>query len=219
MNKTEVLRLLGYRGQEVPAEINARIDECARQIISAAAPKVIYKQIKITEISETGVCAEGVNFSGRDISHHLDGCGQAVLMAATLGSDVEKLLMRSGVSDMTNALIMDACATEAIEEVCDAFENALRDELRAQGLYLTGRFSPGYGDLPIEMQGELCTFLDTPRKIGLTVSRSSMLNPGKSVTAILGISEKPVRISAAGCDACSKKADCAFRREGEKCNE
>ena len=52
---------------------------------------------------------------------------------------------------------------------------------------MTPRFSPGYGDLPIELQRDFLTLLDASRKIGLTATESSMLVPSKSITALIGI--------------------------------
>lgn len=40
---------------------------------------------------------------------------------------------------------------------------------------MTFRFSPGYGDYPIEMQKEYLRILDAPRKIGLTTGDSVCL--------------------------------------------
>ncbi len=62
----------------------------------------------------------------------------------------------------------------------------------AQALYLTDRFSPGYGDMPLAQSGQICEVLNTGRSIGLTVSQSGILMPRKSVTAVLGISRTQV---------------------------
>ena len=49
------------------------------------------------------------------------------------------------------------------------------------------RFSPGYGDLPIETQVYMAKMLDLERRIGVRVNSNMMMNPVKSVTAIAGI--------------------------------
>ncbi|MCR5275107.1 MAG: Vitamin B12 dependent methionine synthase activation subunit, partial [Clostridiales bacterium] len=48
-------------------------------------------------------------------------------------------------------------------------------------------FSPGYGDLPIEVQKEFLPLLDAERRLGITLSDSYLMSPSKSVTAIIGI--------------------------------
>ena len=49
------------------------------------------------------------------------------------------------------------------------------------------RFSPGYGDLPIEIQKDIFRALDCPRRIGLTLNENLLMSPTKSVSAIIGI--------------------------------
>lgn len=58
-------------------------------------------------------------------------------------------------------------------------------------MYTRPRFSPGYGDLPINMQKDIFAALDCPRKIGLSLNESLLMSPSKSVTAIIGVSARP----------------------------
>ncbi len=44
-------------------------------------------------------------------------------MAATLGSEVDRKILYYEKINMTKAIILDACATTAIEEYCDFIEN------------------------------------------------------------------------------------------------
>lgn len=213
LNENEILLYLGYRGQEYPAEVEAQIKRCEREVLAAADPRLIWRRLP----------AEGAHFSalpleGEDIRELLDGCGEVVLMAVTLGQGIDRLLAKSSVSNMADAVIMDACASTAIENVADNFEMDLRRELEGEQLYLTDRFSPGYGDLPISVQKQFCAVLDTQRKIGLSVSPSMLMIPGKSVTAVLGISETPKPLRKRGCESCSLFRTCMYRKEGRNCH-
>ena len=64
-----------------------------------------------------GVELAGTSFSleGEDIRRHLTGCKSCVLLAATIGSGIEQALRRAQVTDMARAVVLDACATAAIE--------------------------------------------------------------------------------------------------------
>ena len=64
-----------------------------------------------------------------------------------------------------------------------AKENCRREDGAKTGI----RFSPGYGDLPIETQVYMAKMLDLERRIGVRVNSNMMMNPVKSVTAIAGI--------------------------------
>ena len=149
---------------------------------------------------------------GNDVRAMLAPCREAVLLAATLGAESERLLLRMQAKDAAQALLLDAVLSAAIEAVLDAREEALRGELAAQGRYLTDRFSPGYGDMPLAHTREICEVLGAQRAIGLTVSAGGVMIPRKSVTAILGISDVPVARRPAGCEGCAARETCALRR-------
>lgn len=137
------------------------------------------------------------------------------MMCATIGSEIDKLIRISQISDMAMAVVLDSFASVAVEQVCQKVDEILAEKY--SGKYMTFRFSPGYGDYPIEMQKEYLRILDAPRKIGLTTGDSCLLVPSKSVTAILGISDNPIERRKRGCAICSMKGKCRFRRNGEHC--
>lgn len=214
LNENEILLYLGYRGQELDEELLRQITVCQQRIADAARPGLVYRRLPV----ENGQI-KGFPLEGDDIRALLSPCREAILMAATLGSEVERILMRAEVTDMADALIMDSCASTAIENVCDHFEMDLREELKTEGLYLTDRFSPGYGDLPISCQGQLCNILQTNRRIGLTVTPSNIMVPRKSVTAIMGISAAEQPLRKRGCEVCSMFKTCTYRKGGTSCHE
>lgn len=214
LNENEILLYLGYRGQEYPAEIRAQIERCKKEVVAAAKPRLTWRRFAVG-----GEFFSALSLEGRDIGELLDGCKEAALMAVTLGADIDRLLARSSVRNVADAVIMDACASAAVENVADNFEADLRREVEAEGLYLSDRFSPGYGDLPLSTQKRFSAALDTERMIGLTVSPAMMMIPGKSVTALLGISDWPKPLRERGCERCARFLHCVYRREGRNCHE
>ena len=81
----------------------------------------------------------------------------------------------------------------------------------------TWRYSPGYGDLPLDIQFDLLTLLQAQKRIGLTVMNSNMMVPTKSVTAFIGLSEGEVDRSTRGCESCNMKDRCKFMKSGGHC--
>ena len=140
-------------------------------------------------------------------------------MAATLGWETERRILQAQAGRMADAVVLDACATAGVEEVCDRLE----DDLRRRYGRLTGRFSPGYGDLPLELQPAVLRVLDAGRRIGLTLSPGGVLLPHKSVTAILGIDPPQGQTLPAGtescdrCGGCPQREGCVFRKGGGSC--
>src|SRR5699024_4636248 len=88
---------------------------------------------------------------GEDIKNHLSKSKECLLIAATLGHAVDTRIRYYEKVSMNNAVILDACATAAIEQICDKICIEIQDQL-AKDKRLTYRFSPGYGDLPIQIQ-------------------------------------------------------------------
>lgn len=214
INPYEVLRYLGYHGGEIPEETMADIDRCARQIMEAATPRLLCRTFDLEDMTPVGT---SLRLEGEDIKAQLSGCHKVILLAATLGGGVETLTRRAQVGNLSDAVILDSCASSAIENVCDHAEAELR---RAwEGYYLTDRFSPGYGDLPIGLQSQFCAVLDTQRRMGLCVSQSGIMIPRKSVTAVMGISNTPVKRRPRGCAVCNLRETCAFRRRGKTCGK
>ena len=216
LNRNEALIYLGYRGGQVPPDVEETMEEMEDILLSNLRPRAVYRILELEDGRLKGCAFQP---EGEDIGELLAPCRQVVLMAATLGAEIDGLLMRTEIYDMSRAVILDALASVAIEAVCDDLEEHLRQKMGERGLYLTDRFSPGYGDMPIEQQRDFCTALDTHRQIGLTVSSSGMLLPGKSVTALIGVADAPQPKRSRGCQHCTMFRNCAYRKEGITCGK
>lgn len=218
INKEEVLRYLGYKGQNIDVNMSTMINECREEIKNVITPRIVYDYKDIRQ-NDDGVEVVGTNLilKGKDIKEHLKNSKQCVLMAATLGNEVEKKTRLYEKTNLTKALILDACATTAVEEVCDIIENKVKDKALKEGMDITFRYSPGYGDLPLDIQNNFLRAIDAQKKIGLTVSENNLLFPRKSVTAIIGIVDSGIKKKKKSCKECNNYENCSFRREGESC--
>ena len=177
----EILSYMGAGGKDIPSDELAKITRNAEQIRLAAQPRLVYRRVPITNGS-----IDGLELEGRDIWNLLDGADEAVVFAATLGHSVDMLISKLQVSDMAGAVIADACASASVENICDNFETDMRQCVESEGLYLTERYSPGYGDLPLSFQREIFDFLNPGKNIGIVLSEKMIMSPSKSVTAIVG---------------------------------
>ncbi len=213
LNHNEVLLYLGYKGQEIDPSLENQISRCIGKVMKTARPRLVYRRIPVLDGAIPPLVLEG-----NDIRELLSTCHEAIIMAATLGSEAETLLRRMEVMNMADALIMDSAESTAIENVCNNFESDLRKELSADGLFLTDRFSPGYGDLPLESQKQISAFLDTEHRIGLTITENHLMIPRKSVTCIMGISRVEQKLRKRGCEVCSMFRSCTYRKNGRSCN-
>ena len=184
IDRTEILRYAGMRGHS--DEIAELLEQCIREADGAFAYRVCWSTFPIKEVgSELDLTFAHV--CSKDLQAHLAGCGEIVVFAATVGLEIDRLVARTNPLSPAKALLFNALGTERIEALCDAFETEVKAMVEKNEKALQRRFSPGYGDLPLELQREIVAALDCQRKIGLALNQSLLLSPSKSVTAIIGI--------------------------------
>ena len=83
---------------------------------------------------------------------------------------------------------MSAIGSQQVEGACDRLCDLLAAEYPEK--QLVTRYSPGYGDLPLEIQKDVFRALDCERSIGVTLTESLLMQPSKSVTAVIGMKER-----------------------------
>ena len=211
----EALRYLGA-GSHPPEELCRQAAAVAEELAARIQPRYTYRVFSLTP-ENGGFRLDGTKLllSGHTAAKMLAQCGQAVLLACTLGAGFDTMLRTEQARDMSKAVILDACGSALVEQGCDEAERDIA--ARFSGLYLTDRFSPGYGDLPLLLQPEICALLDAPRRVGIHVTPSLLMNPSKSVTAVIGLSGKPQMARIRGCAWCSMRDTCTLRKGGKSC--
>ena len=215
LNIDEVLRYMGCPPEGADRALRAQAEACSLEVLSVIRPRWSWRELAIT-FETGGVRLEGgLLLPGADLSAHLTGCGRAAVFCATLGAEVDALIRRAERLDMAKALTLDCCASAAVETVCDRIEAELQEKF--PGRSFPFRYSPGYGDLPLEVQGELLELLDAPRRVGLCATKSHLLTPRKSVTAIMGIAGGKLEHKKRSCLGCPARESCQYRTAGGHC--
>ena len=188
----------------------------AEELAAQVQPRYTYKLFPLVR-DETGFRLDGTDLllSGQTAQRMLAQCGQAVLLACTLGTKLDDMIRSAQARDMARAVILDACGSALVEQGCDEAERDIA--ARFPGLYLTDRFSPGYGDLPLSLQPAICGLLDAERRVGIHVTPSLLLTPSKSVTAVIGLSAKRQMARIRGCAWCAMWDTCTLRKGGKSC--
>ncbi len=206
IDRAEVLRYLRSRGEdEVPG-----LDEAQKAVLDAARPAAAAVLLPVRS-AEDGIFTGTLLLPGRNAAKLLRGCEQAVLLGATLGFFVDRLIAAAGQRSAYDARLYAAGARAAGENPGGQAGDAAAAALLKKGQYLTPRFSPGYGDLPLSVQPGLLDRLDARRAIGLAAGESLLLSPIKSVTAVMGVLDRPCeQQKAAGCSACGMRDRCPY---------
>jgi Vitamin B12 dependent methionine synthase, activation domain. len=217
-SQVDIGEALRYAGVSSAENCEGRMLEQAiaavNEVGEASMPKSISRECSY--VSDGGVClVDEIGFVSASLSDHLKGCDKALLFAATLGSGVDMLINRCSAVSMSRAIFLQGAAAALIEFYCDVECEKLERHYGKEGLYLRPRFSPGYGDFPLESQRVLTDYLNAYKYAGISVSGGGQMIPMKSVTAVIGLSHDrgSVRGSCASgkCAACPN-ISCVFRR-------
>ena len=215
LNTDEVLRYMGCPPEKADQALRGQVESCTRELLGAVRPRWSWRAVEIS-FEAGGVRLEnGLLLPGEDLKAHLSGCGRAAIFCATLGAEADALIRRAERLDMGRALTLDCCASAAVEEACGQIEGELQGKF--PGCSFPFRYSPGYGDLPLEVQGPLLDLLDAPRRAGLCATASHLLTPRKSVTAILGVAEGEIEQKKRSCLGCPAQGSCQYRKAGGHC--
>ncbi len=215
LNIDEVMRYMGCPPDRADEALKDQVRACARELLRSVRPRWSFRTVDISSEPEGIRLESGLLLPGGDLKAHLSGCDRVVLFCATLGAETDALIRRAERLDMARALTLDCCASAAVEEVCDRIETELQG--RFPGCSFPFRYSPGYGDLPLEIQGALLDLLDAPRRAGLCATGSHLLTPRKSVTAILGVARGDIETKKRSCLGCTARESCSYRKAGGHC--
>ena len=217
VSKSEVLRYLGYRGQEISGITDRIIDDMIELCIKTAKPRYHYVHLDIAE-TEEGISLLGTDtvFKGKDIASHLKGADSIVLMAVTLGHECERKLLQLEAKSMTDAVCFNAASIALTEEAADICQREIADLYRKDGYFINARYSPGYGDFPLSQQREVLRLLNAEVRLGITLTPGDLMLPRKSVTAVLGLF-KEEQAHHTSCLSCVMRDSCQFRKLGEHC--
>lgn len=191
LEKSQVLRYLGYRRkQELTPDISALVDEMIMEVQNVSNARYLYQAYDFT-LDEANHAIHLTNtdlvLQSKQLYSHLKHAKQVVLLAATLGIEVERQVRLYELSEMTKAFVLDAACVDYIEKICDLAEVDIDSQFTDS--VLNRRFSPGYGDLSLEVQPQFLKTLGADRQLGLTLTENYLMIPRKSVTAILGLFE------------------------------
>ncbi|MCI2049897.1 MAG: Vitamin B12 dependent methionine synthase activation subunit [Lachnospiraceae bacterium] len=234
ISAAETARYLGLGSAMPDPPVQRSIESCIAELGRVMEPRCVFRLYSITGHADTAAepavkncagpagepaaetCVElagtQLRIRSRALSANLRGCSKILLFGATAGPGADRLIRRAEVTSMARAAVLQAAGAAAVEAICDALNRKVDGELRKEGLFCRPRFSPGYGDFPLSYQKDISRMLDLPKNIGVTLTDSLMMLPSKSVTAVIGISDRSAGCPPQGCEVCDKHNECAYSR-------
>lgn len=198
--------------QQLDAQSKQQLEKAMQKISEIATHQYHFIILEKEDCLIQQMCQQSKTFR-----QHIKECHHIIMIGVTIGIQVDRLLKRLQSQNMSDALWHNAVANAYVEALCDDINEQLKQYYVKQNQYLTDRFSCGYADLSLTWQKDIIQRLDASKKIGLFVNEAMLLQPEKSVTAMIGIANIPQRARIRGCAYCDKKSNCEYRKGGIRC--
>jgi hypothetical protein len=178
-------------GRKAAAELQSEFDAVYRRARGVLEPKYFHKRLSINAARGRTLELEGgVIFESGDLVKLAAGAAAVVVMAATVGDGIDKLIGEYNRRGETFAmLVADAVGSVAAEELVSLAHGSVKAEAARAGEVVTRRVSPGYGDFDLAAQ-ELLLALSGGAELGIRLTENYMMVPRKSVTAVAAVKVK-----------------------------
>ncbi len=226
VDRAEMLRYLGWNGQEIEPDLDRRIECVVERLELDVEPRGVRR---VFAVDADGTDEDGapcirlrgteVELRGRDIYRHLKDARLCAVIACTLGMGAERRLRTTGSQHPLEGAVLDAACSAYVESAVGQMDAQVKRDAEKFGLTGNWRFSPGYGDCPLTAQRPIVAALNATRLIGLTVTPTNLLMPTKSVTAVIGLFDGEVHDADTRptCKICRQREHCRFRAAGTTC--
>lgn len=210
INKREIQRYAGYFRSDIG--FDEELDRILNEVIDEANEKISYKVCyrRFSLEWNDGMPKLPFECNSQKIANFLKGSSEVVLFAATVGLDIDRLIARYQKLSPVKALLLQAYGAERVECLCDKFCSEFKAKVALESMKCTARYSPGYGELPLDRQVDFFNLLEINRHIGISLNDSLLMTPSKSVTAFFGIGDCVGSEEKHKCSDCTK-TDCEFR--------
>lgn len=139
----------------------------------------------VEKVDFDGILLEdGCFIAGGDFARRCAGISHLWFASVTVGNEV---IRYRDQADAGIAVICDAVASETADAAMDLLQKLASGELIRQGLDVgIRRFSPGYGDMPLELQKFFFRRLKLA-ELNMNLNENMFITPEKSVTAFAGV--------------------------------
>lgn len=159
-----------------------KIEETRRELMAVATPAFAARELPILVNNGECISAGELIIASRDFAKTVSGHRSILVIGATLGAGVDRLIHKKSAISMAEGFIYDAVASAMAESLI-----ILAEERAVEKREHSGRFSPGYGDMPLDLQEKIIPLVDGGRLLGIALNESKLMSPSKSVTALIGV--------------------------------
>ena len=189
VEESKLAKLLGgKKNQELPESIRSKLRLLEDKFNSLITPEIHYKMVDFRIKDEGIIHIEGtIEFESKNLSEAMKSAEKIVCFIGTLGPRIEEevgALMKN--NDLSEAYILDAMGSVAVEDLVDKFQETIKKECERESKTVTLRFSPGYCDWALTEQKKLFILFE-PEDIPVQLLDSCLMEPVKSISGVFGV--------------------------------
>ncbi|MCJ7579954.1 MAG: hypothetical protein MUP98_05400 [Candidatus Aminicenantes bacterium] len=192
IDRKTVYSLLGYKKEKtkLPQKMFDHVESTFKEAEKLIGAKGVFIIRRIREKGDPmSLHGSQTVIKGHSAGNLLKNSFAVIFMAVTIGFGLENLASRhTKEKQFEKTLVLDTIGSEAAEASANALNSYLQTIARQAKHTLTGRFSPGYGDMPLQFQKDMYRELALER-LSIVLDKKYILFPRKTVTAIIGVEE------------------------------
>ncbi|SHE95989.1 vitamin B12 dependent-methionine synthase activation domain-containing protein [Alkalibacter saccharofermentans] len=161
--------------------MNEKLNKLMKKALKIAKPKGAYFETEIESRTENSVKIKGEVFNSRELAKATEKNQKLYPYIITCGKEIEEALIKT--EDILEKYILDGIINSILDCATICISKDLKE--RYQIANLSYHIPGALNDWPIEDQQKLFKiFGDVAEKIGVELSESNVMKPGKSVSGV-----------------------------------
>jgi hypothetical protein len=183
----------------------------ARELVRPAA---VWDAFPIQEFRhERLVLADGSRIGGGPVASVVAGATDLVIGVCTVGSEISRRTSEQLRGEQRlRAMFLDDLGSWAVDQVRQQLCRQVEGDAVSRGLHASASLSPGESEWSVAEQAVIFSLVDA-REIGVTLNKSMVMSPIKSLSLIMGIGPGPLGVEgASNCDFCTIRERCNYQR-------
>jgi hypothetical protein len=211
---SHIENVIGYEkgeNRELVREMIGAVLEDAGKICEIKAEYLIFKEVSFDN-EKKSMRVNSIDFKiGKIIWAQIKRSVSVAFFVCTAGEKIGELsrkLMQE--KDFLKGYIYDIAGSEIVEAAADLMQATLKEQMENQKFHITNRFSPGYCGWNVSEQQKLFSLIPD-NFCGIRLTESSLMDPIKSVSGVIGIGED-VKLRPYTCNLCDD-ANCIYRKK------
>lgn len=190
VNSSDIEELMGFEHGIIPdpfPEIIKKGLSDAPKLCNITGGFKIFNSINVDKNKKSIQIDDQEFLPAKIVVSQLKNATSAALFICTAGPEISTHSQKiSNHDDPLLGYVFDIIGSLAVEKATDKIQEELNSQVNKTGLSISDRYSPGYCEWSVADQQKLFALLPD-NFCGITLSCSSLMNPIKSVSGIIGI--------------------------------